>query len=85
MIGMKTKTLVLETLGWMGTFLIVLAYFLISNDYVSGGSAVYQFINLAGAVLLGVSLFAKKAWPALALQVVWSVIAVWALINIFLI
>ncbi|NIA02296.1 MAG: hypothetical protein GWP15_02850 [Nitrospirae bacterium] len=79
----KTKTIIIETVGWMGTVLIVLAYFLISNAYVVGDSFVYQLMNLSGAVFLGISLVVKKAWPALTLQVIWSVIAVWALVTIW--
>ncbi len=82
---MKTKAIVFETIGWAGTVLIVLAYFLISNAYVSGDSSVYQLMNLSGAVFLGISLVVKKAWPAFTLQIIWSVIAIWALITIFVI
>ncbi len=81
---MKTQAIVVETVGWIGTALIVLAYFLISNAYVGGDSFVYQLMNLSGAVFLGISLSVKKAWPALTLQVIWSVIAILALINIFI-
>lgn len=81
---MKIKPLIIEGIGWLGTFLIVLAYFLISNSYVDGDSASYQLINLVGAAFLGASLYVKKAWPALALQVIWAVIAVWTLGNLFL-
>lgn len=81
---MKTKTIILETVGWGGTVMIVLAYFLISGSYVGADSSTYQLLNLFGAVFLGVSLLVKKAWPALALQLIWSVIAVVALVNIFM-
>lgn len=80
----KTKTIIIEAIGWTGTVMIVLAYFLISNSYISAGSSNYQLLNLFGAVFLGISLVVKKAWPALALQLIWSVIAIIALINIFI-
>ena len=81
---MKTKAIIIETIGWVGTFLIVLAYFMVSNAYVDANSSLFQLTNLFGAVFLGTSLFVKKAWPALTLQAIWSVIAIWALINIFI-
>lgn len=81
----KTKTIIIETVGWMGTVLIVSAYFLVSNGYVGGDSSVYQLMNLSGAVFLGISLLVKKAWPALTLQIIWSVIAISALVTIFVI
>lgn len=79
---MKTKALIVECVGWLGTVLIVLAYFLISYGYVGGESIVYQAMNLAGALSLGISLYGKKAWPALALQLVWGIIALGILINV---
>lgn len=66
----------IQAIGWVGMSLIVLAYFLISNQYVGGNSAVYQFMNFFGALGVGVNVFYQKAWPALALQVVWALIAI---------
>lgn len=79
----KTKTIITETAGWAGTVLIVLAYFLVSNLFVTADSLAYQLMNLFGAVFLGVSLLVKRAWPALTLQVIWSVIAIFAIGSIF--
>lgn len=81
---MKTKTLIFRTAGWIGTGLILTAYFLISNQVVTGDSLSYQIMNLFGALFLGSSLFVKKAWPAFTLQVAWSMIALWALAKLFL-
>ena len=44
----------------------------------------YQAMNFFGALGVGVNVFYQAAWPALALQVVWGIIAVIALVNIFL-
>ena len=67
--------------GWVGTFLIVFAYFLISYKKVDGGSKIYQTMNLLGAIGVGVNVFYQQAWPAVALQVVWGIIAIIALIK----
>lgn len=79
---MKTKTIITEVIGWTGTVLIVAAYFLVSNAYVGADSLVYQSMNLFGAVFLGISLIVKRAWPAFGLQVIWTFIAIFALVNI---
>ncbi|MDX1535546.1 MAG: hypothetical protein R3346_02185 [Candidatus Spechtbacterales bacterium] len=65
-----------QTMGWIGTFLIVLAYYLVSTKKVSGDSKKYQLINLLGAIGVGANVFYQEAWPALALQLVWGVIAI---------
>jgi hypothetical protein len=71
----------IEILGWIGTILILLAYFLVSNKKVSGDSTVYQLMNLLGVIGVGVNVFHQRAWPAVALQVVWGIIAIFALIK----
>lgn len=71
----------IQIIGWIGTFLIVLAYFLVSYKKVDGSSKVYQAINLFGAIGVGVNVFHQQAWPAVALQAIWGIIAILALIR----
>ena len=71
-----------QTIGWIGTILIVVAYFLVSNNKISATSKRYQLLNLLGAIGVGFNVFHQSAWPAFALQVVWAVIAIIALIKI---
>ena len=78
--GTKMETLI-QIVGWMGTFLIVFAYFLVSSKRVNGNSKIYQAINLLGAIGVGINVFNQQAWPAFALQVVWGIIAITALIK----
>lgn len=68
-----------QVVGWMGAFLIVLAYFLISYKKVKSDSRVYQLMNLVGAVGVGINASYQKAWPSLAIQIVWGIIAIIAL------
>jgi len=71
----------IQIVGWVGTFLIVFAYFLVSYKKVDGSSKIYQAMNLLGAIGVGVNVFHQQAWPAVALQVVWGIIAIVALIK----
>lgn len=73
--------ILIQIVGWIGTFLIVLAYFLISRKKVDGESKLYHLMNLLGAFGVGVTVFHQKAWPALALQIIWGIIAIVALVN----
>ncbi len=69
----------IQTVGWVGTFLIVFAYFLVSYKKVDGSSKIYQAMNLLGAIGVGINVFHQQAWPAVALQVIWGIIAIVAL------
>lgn len=73
--------ILIQTAGWIGTILIVLAYFLVSRQYVTGKSRIYQLMNLFGAVGVGINVFHQAAWPALALQITWAIIAIVSLIR----
>ena len=70
-----------QIIGWIGTFLIVLAYFLVSTKKVDGQSKSYQTLNLLGAIAVGVNVLHQHAWPALALQIIWGVIAIVSLLK----
>lgn len=67
--------------GWCGTGLFLVAYYLVSTEKLSATAPAYQVINLFGAMLLGVNVFYQKSWPGLALEVIWSAIAIQSLIK----
>ena len=71
-----------QIIGWVGTFLIVLAYFLVSNNKISAESKRYQLINLFGAIGIGFNVFYQQAWPAFTLQIIWGIIAIVSIIKI---
>lgn len=73
--------LLTETFGWLGTFLIILAYYLNSTQKISSQSSTYQLLNLCGAIGVGINVFTQHAWPAFALQIVWAFIAISAIIK----
>lgn len=73
--------LFLQAVGWAGTTLIVLAYVLVSRQYVTGTSRTYQLMNLLGAIGVGINVFYHAAWPALALQIAWAIIAIASLVR----
>lgn len=70
-----------QVIGWVGTFLVVLAYYLVSTKKIDAESKFYQLLNLFGAVGIGFNVFHQQAWPALALQITWAIIAILSLIR----
>jgi cell division protein FtsW (lipid II flippase) len=74
--------IILQVMGWSGTILIILAYFLVSFKKISAGSKAYQYFNFFGAVGVGANVLYHQAWPAVAMEAVWAVIAIAALVNI---
>ena len=72
----------MEIVGWVGTLTVLLAYFLVSNNYVSGTNFWYQALNLFGSVSILVYVWYLGAWPNVLLNTVWGIIAIVALYNI---
>ena len=78
---MTEKTLI-DIIGWLAMILILTAYYLISAGKVTGKNVSYQVLNFAGAFLFIINLSYMKAWPSVALNIVWALIAIAALIPI---
>ena len=71
-----------DLVGWIGAFLVVGAYLLVSTKKLTGTSRTYQFLNLLGAIGVGINAFYQMAWPSFGIQVVWAGIALLALFSL---
>ena len=72
-----------HVIGFIGTFLVLGAYFLLSTGRIKAASVQYQGINLVGAGLLTLYGALLAAWASIALNAIWGLIALIALIRVF--
>lgn len=79
---MKYKKLLEELIGWYGTVAIVGSYALLSFGVIDGESLVYQLLNGTGAIGIVYISLKKKAYQPAVLNIIWTVIAVAAIIGI---
>lgn len=70
-----------DIIGWVGSGLVVAAYFLLSAKKLKAGLT-YQIMNFLGALFIAIGLFPKNAWFSFALQVVWGIIAIVAIAKL---
>lgn len=75
--------MIFDIFGWVGMVLVLLAYGLLSTNKVKNGIT-YQVINLVAALFMAIGVFPKNAWFSFALQVIWGIIAIVAIIRIFI-
>jgi hypothetical protein len=61
--------------GWLGAVLLLGAYAAASAAWLPTESRLSQLLNLTGSVGLGTVAASHRAWPSLALNVVWLGIA----------
>lgn len=67
--------------GWIGMAMVLLAYYLVTTQKVSGKNRAYQLLNLGGAIGIGANVWHQQAWPAVVLQVIWGLIAIISLFT----
>jgi hypothetical protein len=75
-------TLAIEAIGWAGAILILAAYVLVSMGRLSGQSATFQWMNVAGAAGFIVNSGWHGALPSTVLNIVWLGIGVFTLWRI---
>lgn len=68
-------------IGWISVSLILLAYALLTFGVVKSTDALYNGINLVGAVGLAWRVYQDRNWSNFALEVVFITIAIIALIK----
>ncbi len=80
---MSPLEIAVEVVGWAGAALILGGYLLITIGKVTGQSALYQWMNVAGAASFIVNGWWHGAVPSAALNVVWMMIGGVALWRIW--
>ena len=70
-----------DILGWIGMVLVLIAYGLLSTNKINNGK-LYQLLNLLASIFMAIGLLPKNAWFSFALQIIWGLIAIIALIKI---
>ena len=78
------KKLFAEIAGWYGVIAILLAYALVSFSALSSESIIFQILNLSGAIGLVVINLEKKVNQSIAINSIWAIIALLALVRIIL-
>jgi hypothetical protein len=72
----------IEAIGWSGAALILAAYLLVSMGRLSGQSAAFQWMNVAGAAGFIVNSGWHDALPSTVLNIVWLGIGAFTLWRI---
>ena len=75
---METQLLI-QTLGWIGSVLYLLAYALVSLKKTDGDSLLYQGINIVAGVFLVIYTLTLEAYATTGLNAVWVAIGLFTL------
>ena len=70
-----------DIVGWIGSILIVVAYWLISMGRFKSHSSLYQGMNIIGSIFLVINTVYYHAYPSSALNVVWAMIGMYWIVR----
>lgn len=74
-------SLAMEVGGWMGGFLLISAYGMVSFGKISARGAFFQSLNLAGSFLLAANSAWHHAWPSVSVNLIWIGVGLGALVR----
>jgi len=69
-------------IGWIGMFILLLDYFLLSTKKLSSDSKVYHLLNLIGAIGIAISTLKTISWTSMTLSIIWAIIAIFSIYRI---
>jgi hypothetical protein len=64
-----------NAIGWIGAALVLIAYGLLSIQWMNGNSFSYQALNVTGAILLVINSYYLGAYPSVGVNAAWVGIA----------
>jgi hypothetical protein len=68
--------MIIQLIGWLGAFLLILAYGLVSSRKISPVDKSFQIFNILGAFFLGVSSYFLGAWFSVGLNIFWILVGI---------
>ncbi|MBC7362122.1 MAG: hypothetical protein H5U06_07575 [Candidatus Aminicenantes bacterium] len=75
------SSLLINIAGWLGAFMLLLAYVLVSTRKLAGDSFNYQILNLLGSGLLLANAYHFGAYPSVGVNSIWIGIALFTIIK----
>ena len=72
-----------QTTGWCGMVIILLAYFLLSFDFLSADSVWYQGLNVLGSLGIVLETWMRRDYQPMVLNIIWILIAIVAIVRLF--
>lgn len=73
--------ILVEILGWIASVLIVGSYALNLLQKLKSDSTAYQLANIVGGIFFVINTYYHQAFPSMAVNVIWVILAGMALLK----
>jgi hypothetical protein len=71
----------IDICGWSGMFFILLSYFLITTERVTGKSLSYVVLNFMASFLFCIQLYSLSVWSGFTLNLIWVCLSFYGIFN----
>ena len=68
-----------DAIGWVGAIALLIAYAMVSHKKLEADSAMYQFLNISGSLLLAANTIFYGSYPSTFVNLIWAGIAVFSI------
>ncbi|MFM2360830.1 MAG: hypothetical protein RLY16_2823 [Bacteroidota bacterium] len=72
---------IIDIMGWVGSVLIVGAYFYNINGKLKSTSPWYVISNLIGGIFFSINTYVHGAYPSMVVNIIWVIIAIAAIVK----
>ncbi len=79
---METTKIIIDSIGWVGSLMLIAGYWLNSKGKIDAQSISYQLLNAIGSVLLIVNTIYYGAYPSSAVNIIWVFIGIFYIAKI---
>jgi uncharacterized membrane protein len=76
------ESILFDALGWIGAFLLLLAYAMVSFKKLEADSLTYQGLNVIASILLAINTIYHGAFPSSFVNIIWTFIAIFAILTV---
>jgi len=63
--------IIVDISGWIGSFMLIAAYYLNSKNRMDAQSTIYQLLNVIGSLLLILNTVFYGAYPSSVVNIIW--------------
>ncbi len=78
---MSQQEIIIETIGWLASVLIVGSYALNLWGKIETNSKTYMWANIFGGLFFVINTYFHKAYPSMVVNIIWVIIALILLIK----
>lgn len=74
--------MVFEVISWIGSFILILSYFLLSMNKIKQDNAIYHSMNFVGSTLFIIYSISINANASIFINTIFAIIAIYSVIRI---